>query len=298
LFTVVHDVFLTDTADYADIVLPATTQLEHYDIHKSYGHLYALANNPAIAPVGEAKPNTEVFRLLAQRMGFAEECFDDSDEDIARQAFRWESSRMQGLSWHKLKELGWQRLNLPPRHAPFADGGFRTPSGKCEFYSEWLARQGIDPLPAYIAPRESVADNAALARRYPLAIISPPARNFLNSSFSHLPSFLREEKEPRIEIHPQDARPRGIADGDYARVYNGRGSYTLRACVTDRVRPGVVVSVSIWWRKLAPDGRNANEVTSQALTDMGGGATFYDALVQIERSEKRLAAGPAASTRD
>ena len=281
LFTVVHDAFLTDTADYADIVLPATTQLEHLDIHKSYGHLYVLANQPAIAPLGEAKPNSEVFRLLAARMGFDEPCFRDSDEDIARAAFRWDHPRMQGVSWERLEHDGWQRLNVPERFAPFAEGGFPTPSGKCEFYSETLARQGIDPLPTYIAPRESAASAPELARRYPLAMISPPARNFLNSTFSHLPSFRAEEKEPRLEIHPADAAARGIADGARIKVFNDRGELALRACVTTRARQGVVVALSIWWRKLAPDGRNANELTGQALTDIGAGATFYDTLVEV-----------------
>src|SRR5947207_9032802 len=173
LFTVVHEQFQTDTADYADILLPATTQLEHFDVHGSYGHLYVLANNRAIAPLGEAKPNTEVFRLLARRMGFEEACFRDSDEDIARQAFVATDPRAQGIDWETLKKEGWRRLNVPEAFAPFAQGNFPTPSGKCEFYSETLLRQGIDPLPTYTAPRESVASNPELASRYPLAMLSP-----------------------------------------------------------------------------------------------------------------------------
>src|SRR5207247_3663778 len=189
LFSVVMDHFQTDTADYADIVLPATTQLEHLDVHSSYGHLYVLANNPAIAPVGESKPNTEVFRLLAQKMGFDEPCFSESDEEMARHAFVAAHPRAQGLDWDRLKVEGWQRLNVPGAFAPFAEGNFPTPSGKCEFYSETLAGPGVDPLPTYTPPRESVGSNPALARRYPLAMISPPARNALNSSFANLPVF-------------------------------------------------------------------------------------------------------------
>jgi anaerobic selenocysteine-containing dehydrogenase len=283
LFCVVHDVFQTDTADYADIVLPATTQLEHIDVHSSYGHLYVLANNRAIAPLGEAKPNTEVFRLLAAKMGFSEPCFADSDEDIARNAFVASDPRFDGLDWEALKTRGWQRLNLPSPFAPFARGGFPTPSGKCEFYSESLARQGFDPLPTFSPPHESTASNPELARRYPLAIISPPARNALNSSFANLPVFTETEKTPRLEIHPDDAHARGVADGDRVRVLNDRGALVLTARVTDRARPGVVVALSIWWRKLSPDGTNANMVTSQALTDMGRAATFYDALVEVEK---------------
>src|SRR6185437_8859130 len=154
LFCVVHEIFRTDTADYADILLPATTQLEQTDVHNSYGHLYALANNPAIAPIAEALPNTEVFRRLAARMGFSDECFKDSDDDLARQAFRRSDVRAQGIDWDTLKQAGFQRLNVPRPYAPFAQGGFPTPSGKCEFWSEKLAAQGDDPLPAYVAPRE------------------------------------------------------------------------------------------------------------------------------------------------
>ncbi|TMH22980.1 MAG: molybdopterin oxidoreductase family protein [Betaproteobacteria bacterium] len=283
LFCVVHDVFLTDTADYADVVLPATTQLEHVDVHSSYGHLYVLANNPAIAPVGEAKPNTEVFRLLAERMGFEERCFRESDEDIARHAFVATHPRAEGLDWETLRQEGWQRLNVPAQFAPFAQGNFPTPSGKCEFYSETLQRQGIDPLPTYTPPRESAASNPVLAQRFPLAMISPPARNALNSSFANLPTFLESEKTPRLEIHPDDALARGIASGDKVRVFNERGALVLEARVTDRARSGVVVALSIWWRKLSPDGTNANMVTGQGLTDLGRAATFYDCLVEVAR---------------
>ena len=284
LFTVVHEIFLTDTADYADIVLPATTQLEHYDVHKSYGHLYVLANNPAIAPVGEAKPNSEVFRLLAARMGFTEACFGDSDEDICRQALESANPRMAGIEWNALKAQGWQRLNLPARFAPFAEGNFPTPSGKCEFWSQTAVDLGMDPLPGYVPPRESAQSAPQLAKKYPLAFISPPARNFLNSSFANLPFALKEAGEPTLDIHPADAAPRGIGDGHTVRIYNGRGSFVAKARVSDLVREGVVAALSVWWKKLSPDGRNANEVTSQAVADMGGAATFYDCLVEIERA--------------
>ena len=283
LFTVVHEIFQTDTADYADILLPATTQLEQFDVHKAYGHLYLLANNPAIAPLGEAKPNSEVFRLLAARMGFAEECFRDSDEEIARQALSGGHPRMPDVTLEELKAQGWRRLNVAETFAPFAAGNFPTPSGKCEFYSASLEAEGIDPLPTYTAPRESAQTAPHLARKYPLAIISPPAHNFLNSSFANLPSFIHAEKEPFLEIHPDDARAREIVSGDRVRVYNDRGSFAVRARVTDKARPGMVVALSIWWQKLSPGGRNANDVTSQALTDLGAAATFYDVLVEVER---------------
>jgi anaerobic selenocysteine-containing dehydrogenase len=284
LFCVVHEIFQTDTADYADILLPATTQLEHTDIHNSYGHLYALANNAAIAPLGEAKPNTEVFRLLAARMGFDDPCFRDSDDDLARQAYKAADPRFAGIDWDTLKAKGFQRLAVPASYAPFAHGNFRTPSGKCEFVSASLAAEGHDPLPAYVAPRESVATNPGLAKRYPLAFLSPPARNFLNSSFANMPRFLSEEKTPKLDIHPGDAAPRRIASGDIVRIFNDRGSFSATARVTDRARPGVVVAPSIWWKKLSPDGANANAVTSQALTDLGRAATFYDCLVEVAKT--------------
>jgi anaerobic selenocysteine-containing dehydrogenase len=276
LFTVVMDHFQTDTADYADIVLPATTQLEHFDVHKAYGHLYVLANNPAIAPVGESLPNSEVFRRLAARMGFDEACFGDSDQDVCRAALG------SKFDWEKLKANGWQRLALPQRFAPFAAGGFPTPSGKCELRSEWLEKQGMDPLPFYNPPAE-VGDQA-LARRFPLAFLSPPARHFLNSTFANLARFREFEREPHLDMHCDDAAARGIADGDTVRVFNDRGSYTLKARINGKPRRGVVVAPSVWWKKHSPDGRNANNVTSQRTADLGGGATFYDCRVQVEKA--------------
>ncbi|MCW5574808.1 MAG: molybdopterin oxidoreductase family protein [Burkholderiales bacterium] len=282
LFTVVHEIFQTDTADYADILLPATTQLEHTDIHKSYGHFYVQASRPAIAPLGEAKPNAEVFRLLAARMGFGEPCFRDSDEDLCRQALQSAAPAMQGIDWDTLKARGWQRLNVPA--APFADGGFPTPSGKCEFYSETAKALGFDPLPGYTPPREGPTSNPELAKRHPLAFISPPHRHFLNSSFANLDFALQDAGVPTLEIHPDDASARGIAEDAEVRVFNGRGEYTLRARITDRVRHGVVSAPSVWWKKLSPDGRNANELTSQAIADMGGATTYYDCLVEVART--------------
>ena len=284
LFVVVHEIFQTDTADFADILLPATTQLEQTDVHLSYGHLYAVANNPAIAPLGEALPNTEVFRRLAARMGFSEPCFADSDDAMARQAWRRTDPRAADLDWDALKKDGWRRLALPAIHAPFAQGNYPTASGKCEFWSATQQALGEDPLPAYLPPRESAASNPDLAKTYPLAFISPPARNFLNSSFANLPQFVAEEKTPKLDLHPLDAAARGLHEGDVVRIRNDRGSFTAALRVTDRARPGVAVAPSIWWQKLAPDGRNANAVTSQALTDMGRAATFYDCLVEVERA--------------
>jgi anaerobic selenocysteine-containing dehydrogenase len=284
LFVVVHEIFQTDTADFADILLPATTQLEQTDVHSSYGHLYALANNPAIAPLGEALPNTEVFRRLAAQMGFTEPCFRDSDDDLAQQAWRRSDPRAADFDWEGLKRDGWRRLAVAQDYAPFAQGNFPTPSGKCEFWSAAQEALGADPLPDYIAPRESAATNPELARRFPLAFISPPARNFLNSSFGNLPAFVAEEKTPKLDLNPLDAAARALHDGEVVRIRNDRGSFTATLRITERARAGVAVAPSIWWQKLAPDGCNANAVTSQALTDLGRAATFYDCLVEVERA--------------
>lgn len=275
LFTVVLEHFQTDTADYADILLPATTQLEHLDVIKPYGHYYMMANNPAISPLGECKPNAEIFRLLAKAMGFSEPCFSDSDETIAQAAVA------KDWDFNAVRAAGWKRVGAPKGVARFADGGFDTPSGKVEFYSARAAALGLDPLPDYIAPQEDT--RTAGAQRYPLAMISPPARNFLNSSFVNVQSLRASEGEPWLDIHPDDAAKRGVIAGNYVRVFNDRGSLELRARVTDRARPGVVVGLSVWWKKLARDGKNANELTSSdTLTDMGRGPTFYDCLVQVE----------------
>lgn len=286
LFTVVHDCFLTDSCDYADIVLPATTQLEHFDIHKSYGHLYWMVNQPAIAPVGEARSDSDVFRALAARMGFSEPSLFDSDEVIAAQAIDTTHAYNQGITIDSLKQQGWQRLNVPAAWKPFAEGNFRTPSGKCEFVSARAVALGLPALPDYIAPRESPATNPQLAKKYPLMMISPPARNFMNSTFVNIASLREAEKEPFLDMDGSDALARAITDGDCVRIFNDRGSFEARARVNGKSRPGVVTALSVWWHKYTPTGRNANAVTNQSLTDLGRGPTFYDCLVEVERSDQ------------
>ena len=271
LFTVVLEQFLTDTADTADYVLPATTQLEHWDIHLSYGHTDVLLNRPAIEPLGLARPNTWVFRQLAQRLGFDEPCFADDDLALCRQAFG------DAIDFDALLDRGW--VSLPVPDAPFADGGFPTPSGRCEFASDRLAALGLDPLPEVLPNHEP----AGADPRYPLAMISPPARHFLNSTFVNVVSLRDAEGEPLLDIHPDDAAARGIADGDWVEAFNDRGCCRLRARVGARTRPGVVVGLGIWWRKLSPSGTNVNELTSQALTDLGRAPTFYDCAVDVRR---------------
>jgi anaerobic selenocysteine-containing dehydrogenase len=269
LFTVVLEHFLTDTADHADIVLPATTQLEHWDIHTSYGHTDVLLNRPAIAPLGQARSNADIFRALAARMGFNEPCFAEDDLTLCRTAFG------DRVDFQRLLDTGWASLAVP--EAPFANGDFPTPSGKCEFHSERLAAQGLDPLPDHLPNAEPGGTHPD----YPLAMISSPARNFLNSSFVNVQSLRDIEGRPLLEIHADDAAVRGIDSGQMVRVFNERGEYRCVAEVSPRARPGVVNGLGIWWRKLGPFGTNVNEVTSQRLTDLGRGPTFYDCHVQV-----------------
>ncbi|MBC7377484.1 MAG: molybdopterin oxidoreductase family protein [Burkholderiaceae bacterium] len=270
LFTVVLDHFQTDTADYADYLLPATTQLEHWDVHGAYGHTDALLNRPAIAPVGESRTNTQVFRELAARMGYTEPCFADDDEALCRMAYG------DKVDFNELLAKGYATLAIPD--APFAQGGFPTPSGKCEFFSERLVAQGLDGLPDHVPNYETAGSSSA----YPLAMISPPARNFLNSTFVNVKSLRSIEGEPLLEIHASDAAARGIVDGSVVRVFNDRGTYRCKAEVSPRARPGVVNGLGIWWRKLGLDGTNVNQLTSQHLTDLGHGPVFYDCLVQVQ----------------
>ncbi len=270
LFTVVLEHFQTDTADYADFILPATTQLEHWDVHASYGHTDGMLNRPAIAPRGRAKPNSQIFRELARAMGYTEPCFVDDDETLCRAAYG------DAVDFEQLLAHGFVRLGT--EEAPFAHGKFPTPSGKCEFFSARLAARGLDGLPDYVPNHESFNASA----RYPLAMISPPARNFLNSSFVNVDSLREIEGEPLLEMHAQDAAARGLSSGETVRVFNDRGVYRCKLRVCERARPGVVNGLSVWWRKLGLDGSNVNQLTSQALTDLGQAPTFYDCLVQVE----------------
>jgi anaerobic selenocysteine-containing dehydrogenase len=274
LFTVVLEQFRTDTADYADYLLPATVQIEHWDIHTSYGHTDVLLNRPAVAPRGEARSNAWVFRELARRMGFDEPCFQDDDEALCAAAFA-----PGAIDIAQLHAQGFTTLRMPD--APYAEGNFPTPSGRCEFFSERLAAQGLDGLPDHVPNHEAVGSSTA----FPLAMISPPARNFLNSTFVNVTSLRAIEGEPLLEIHADDAEARGIADGAMVRVFNQRGEHRCRAEVSRRARPGVVHGMGIWWRKLGFDGTNVNQLTSQRLTDIGRGPTFYDCLVEVEKAD-------------
>lgn len=275
LFTVVLEHFLTDTADHADYVLPATTQLEHWDIHGSYGHTDVLLNRPAIAPEGQSRSNAQIFRDLAAQMAsldpaFAAPHFSEPDEALCRTALAGTAMDFDSL-------LAQGFAHIPVAEAPFAQGGFATPSGKCEFDNPRLAALGINTLPDHVPNYEAPTAD------YPLAMISPPARNFLNSTFANVDSLNRMEERPLLELHPDDAAARGIADGDLLRVFNARGSHVCHAAVNGRARAGVVVGLGIWWRKQGANGTNVNELTHQQLTDIGRAPCFYDCAVQVER---------------
>ena len=274
LFTVVLEHFMTDTADLADYVLPATTQLEHWDVHMSYGHTDVVLNRPAIAPVGQARTNTDFFRDLAQRMGLKDPCLQDSDEALCRTAFG------DAVDFQTLLDQGFASLSVPD--APFADGGFPTPSGRCEFFSQRLADQGQDGLPDHLPNFEPAHTHPD----YPLAMISPPSRHFLNSTFVNVKSLRDMEGAPWLEMHPDDAAARGLADEDPVVVFNDRGRYACQLKVNTRARPGVVNGMGIWWRKLGANGTNVNEVTSQRLTDMGRAPVFYDCWVQVSAATR------------
>ncbi len=269
LFTVVLEHFQTDTANHADFILPATTQLEHWDVHAAYGHTDVLLNRPAIAPLGEARSNADIFRALAARMGYDDACFKEDDLSLCRTAFG------EAVDFDTLLAQGFATLPVPD--APFAQGGFPTPSGRCEFASSRLAAQGVDPWPDHLPNHETAGSDA----HHPLAMISPPARNFLNSSFVNVKSLRDIEGEPLLEMHADDAASRGLESGQVVRVFNDRGEHHCKMQVSKRARPGVVNGLGIWWRKLGLDGTNVNQLTSQRLTDMGHGPVFYDCLVEV-----------------
>jgi len=287
LFTVVLEHFQTDTADWADWVLPATTQMEHFDLHKSYGHTSLVVNHPAISPIGDALPNSEIFRRLARAMGLTEPALFDDDQTVARSALDWSHPRLAGVTWEDLLERGWAPLTMDPTVNPLANGGFPTASGRVQLVDSALSVQGRDPVPDWQPPWESAEVDPERSALYPLQLISPPARNFLNTTFVNVTSIRAREGEPECLLHPADATQRGLVEGALVKVFNDRGAFAARLRVTERARRGVAVAPSIWWHRDAPGiqggpGRNVNAVTSQRLTEGGAGATFYDCRVEVE----------------
>ena len=283
LFTVVVEHFLTDTARYADIVLPATMQIEHRDLLIAYGHLYLAWNEPAAPPPGECLPTTEIFRRLARRMGLEAAPLYDSDETMARQVLDSGHPSLCGITLEELRARGWMRLRYPDPFLPFATG-FPTPSGKLELVSERMAQAGLDPVAGYTPAHETSQRDTALARDYPLALVTPANHFFLNSLFANVPRQQQRAGAATLVIHPDDAAPRGIAMGDEVRVVNARGSFVAIADVSDRVRPGVVASPKGRWPGHAKEGTNVNATVDERDSDMGGGAVYHDNRVRVDKS--------------
>jgi anaerobic selenocysteine-containing dehydrogenase len=277
LFTVVSEQFMTDTARYADVVFPATTQLEQLDVVPSWGHLYLGWNEPAIAPLGESVPNTELWRRLARAMGFTEPKFLEDDEALIRSA-------LKDTDIEALRGSGFIRLDVPDDLRPYADGDFATASGRAELSSETLARQGHDSVPAFVPPRESAAGDRDLASRYPLALLTPKHHTrFLNSSYTHLPKHGPREDGPFVEMDPVDAAARGVAEGDLVEVWNDRARLVLEVRVSDRLRTGVVAVPFGWWGTDHGGDATANSLTNDTLTDWGGGVAYSDTLIEVAR---------------
>jgi anaerobic selenocysteine-containing dehydrogenase len=279
LFTVVHEQFMTDTARYADIVLPAPTMLEQEDLVGSWGFNYVALSERAIAPLGEARSNAEVTRLLAAGLGFDEPVFQMTDRELIELALRGSRAEADGATLARLQAEGFVRVGLPRDRAPFAEGGFATASGKFEFESSDLAKAGLGPLPVFVPPAESPESRPDLAARFPLRLLTLKRHHSINSSYGGLPVLLRAEPEPFLEVHRDDAMARGISDGDRVRVWNDRGMVMYRARVTDRVVPGMVAAPFGNWTR---DGASVNALTSDRLGDIGNGPTFCDTLVEIE----------------
>ena len=300
LFTVVHEQFLTDTTDYADVVLPATTFFEHKDLQTAYGHYYLGISQRAIAPLGECHSNFDLFRALAERMGFDDECFRESADDVIDAALASPNPFLAGIDRSRLEREGHVRVNTSNRQTtsgseqkentpflPFANGNFGTASGKAELYSESLEEQGLDPVADFAPPSES--RHGEQARRFPLELLARKADNFLNSTFSNLTAVQEMEQQSVgvLEMNAADANGRKIADGDRVRVFNSRGELQLTARVDGVVQPGVV-SARLNWAKLSHDGHNVNVLTSEKLTDLGNSATFYSVLVEVERFQSAV----------
>jgi anaerobic selenocysteine-containing dehydrogenase len=271
LFTVVLEQFITDTARYADVVLPATTQLEHLDALFSLGHHYVTWNEPAIAPRGEAKPNTEIFRLLAARLGLDDPCFSESDEQMLTALF---AAAPGGVTFEELRSKGWAKIDLGQGTAPHATGRFATSDGRLALRCDWLADRDVDPLPHYAPPAE-VAD-AELSARFPLALLTPKTHLFLNSTFANQARQAGAQPHPYVVIHPDDAARRGIREGSLVRMFNDRGECLLQARVSDDARRGVVVAPLGWW-----GDPGAQATTPQRLTRLARAPTFNDNRVEL-----------------
>jgi anaerobic selenocysteine-containing dehydrogenase len=282
LFTVVHEQVMTDTARFADLVLPATTSMEHEDVYRSYGQFYVQLARPVLSPIGQARSNWEVCGLLARALGVAEEHYARTPEALIREVLAKGDASVRDITYERLVAEGSVRLDLPRPYLPFADGA-PTASGKVELYSARLAARGLPALPTWTPLLEGPAQRV-LAARYPLQCIVPPNRFFLNSSFSQSELLRRRQGPPTVMVSPSDAAERAIRDGDRVRVESPRGAADFTARVTDATRPGVVVIEGIWWHRFHPGGQGVNTLTDDRETDMGRGPAFHSNLVEITRA--------------
>ncbi len=304
LFTVVSELFITDTARYADIILPATLQAEQYDLQVTWGHLYVMLNQPAIEPPGECVPNVEMFRRLAKTMGFDDDYWGMTDDELLMNMYDWDAPAMKNITLEKLKEVGWMRLDVgtPDKRAPHAEGNFKTPSGKCEFkasaaengnfivpvwrngYEEMQPGDPVDPVPDYIPPHEVSGANEELAKRFPISLISPKPHAFLNSQFANEPVQQRRQGELTVAIHPEDAATRSIENGDYIRVFNDRGSFEGKAELSEDVSKGLAMANLGYWLSLTRSGSAVNSTTSSSHSNLGGAGCQSDNLVEIAKA--------------
>ena len=301
LFTVVSELFITDTARYADILLPATMQAEQYDLMVTWGHLYMMLNQPAIPAPGECVPNVELFRRLARTMGFDDPYWDMTDDEMLEEFYDWNSPQLKGITLPLLKKQGFIRLNVgdPDKRAPHANGNFKTPSGKCEFkasaaengnfvvpvwrsmYEAMQPAEPVDAVPDYLPPNESPQSNPELAKRYPLNIVSPKPHAFLNTQYANEPVQQRRQGEQTLLIHPQDAAARNIQSGTYVRVFNDRGSAEARAELSEDVMPGLVLSSVGHWPSLNRGGTSINAISADKHCSLGQAGTYSDNLVEV-----------------
>ena len=280
LFVAAIEHRLTDTTDYADIVLPAASHFEQLDIVDAYGHNYLGWNAPAARPYGESLPNAEIFRRLARRMGVDDPRVLCSDLELIEEFLDNDECRRRGVTAERLRENGFVRAaDFEVGVAPFADGGFPTPSGKVQLWSEAAAADGLDPLVGYTPPAE--VTDCGLAKRFPFVLVTPAVRYFLNSTFASLDWHRAKSGPMRVLLNPEDAAAHGITDGVEVKVYNDRGAFHATAVITDRLRPGVAMAPKQYWRRLTPGAATPNATTPERDADMAGGPTFHDNRVDI-----------------
>jgi anaerobic selenocysteine-containing dehydrogenase len=301
LSTVVSDLFVTDTARYADLLLPATMQAEQSDLMVTWGHLYMMLNQPAIAAPGECVPNVELFRRLAKTMGFSDPYWDMTDDEMLTEFYDWDAPQLKGITLARLKDEGFLRLDVgdPDTRAPHALGGFKTPSGKCEFkasaaetgnfvvpvwrsmYEAMQPGEPVDPLPDYLPPFETPQTSPELAKRFPLNLVSPKPHAFLNTQYGNEPLQQRRQGEQIVLMHPTDAEARRVRAGDYVRIFNDRGALEARAELSPDVMPGLVLAHVGYWASLNRGGTSVNVLSADRHACLGQSGTYSDNLVEV-----------------